>query len=117
QGKPRDRADAQRILKGLSDRSHDVYTAICARQGSRSETVLVRTVVEFAALTPALINAYLSTDEPWDKAGAYAIQGFAGSFVRRVDGSVSSVIGLPLVETRELLARFGIVARLQGSTA
>lgn len=114
-GKPADVAQARQMLWGLSDRSHEVYTAVCARQGLRSETVLVRTLVEFAPLTQALIDAYLSTDEPWDKAGAYAIQGLAGSFVRRIDGSVSNVIGLPLVETRELLARFGLVAGLQGS--
>ncbi|WOJ94997.1 Maf family protein [Congregibacter variabilis] len=116
-GKPQDAAQARQMLERLSDRSHEVYTAVCARQGLCSETVLVRTLVEFAPLTPALIDAYLSTDEPWDKAGAYAIQGLAGSFVRRIDGSVSNVIGLPLVETRELLADFGLVAGLRGGRA
>ncbi|EED33894.1 septum formation protein Maf [gamma proteobacterium NOR5-3] len=116
-GKPRDSADARYMLQALSNRCHEVYTAICLRQDSRSETALVRTVVEFTTLPPALIDAYLSTDEPWDKAGAYAIQGLAGSFVRGINGSVSNVIGLPLVETRELLAHFGIQAGLGGAAA
>lgn len=116
-GKPRDSADARHMLQALSNRCHEVYTAICLRRGSRSETALVRTVVEFTTLPPALIDAYLSTEEPWDKAGAYAIQGLAGSFVRGINGSVSNVIGLPLVETRELLAHFGIQAGLGGAAA
>ncbi|WP_439105733.1 Maf family protein [Congregibacter sp.] len=107
-GKPRDATDARLMLEALSGRTHDVFTAVCACLGSRSETVLIQTAVEFTSLTARLIDQYLATDEPWDKAGAYAIQGLAGSFVRRIDGSVSNVIGLPLVETRELLLRFGL---------
>ena len=107
-GKPRDAQDARQMLESLSGRRHDVYTALCVCQGAQSEGRLVHTAVEFTALTPALINAYLATDEPWDKAGAYALQGRGGSFVRRIDGSVTNVIGLPLVETRELLALFGV---------
>lgn len=109
-GKPRDAREARCMLEALSGRTHEVYTAMCARNRMQSETVIVATSVEFTALTPSLIADYLSTDEPWDKAGAYAIQGCAGSFVRRIDGSVSNVIGLPLVEARELLRRFTIAA-------
>lgn len=114
-GKPRDARDAQCMLEGLSGRTHEVYTAMCARRGMQIETVIVGTAVEFTGLTPRLIADYLSTNEPWDKAGAYAIQGCAGSFVRRIDGSVSNVIGLPLVETRELLLRFGLVSSVGGT--
>ncbi|MFK8043635.1 Maf family protein [Congregibacter sp.] len=112
-GKPADFADAQTMLEALSGRSHEVYTAVCARQDSQCETVLVRTLVEFGELPDRLIKDYLATDEPWDKAGSYAIQGKGGSFVRRIDGSVSNVIGLPMLETRELLMRFAIVPVLK----
>ena len=62
----------------------------------------------FTTLSDDLIESYLTTDEPLDKAGAYAIQGRAGSFVTRIEGSYSAVVGLPLAETRELLAFFGL---------
>jgi len=72
----------------------------------------VRTSVEFCHLTPALIDAYLASDEPWDKAGGYAIQGLGGALVRRIDGSYSNVVGLPLCETRELLEEAGLATAL-----
>jgi septum formation protein len=116
-GKPRDRSEAQRMLTALSGRSHAVYTAVCLQLGGQVTELLVATTVEFARLSGSLIDAYLETDEPWDKAGAYAIQGLAGSFVRHIDGSVSNVIGLPLVETRELLDTAGIVTGIVGAGA
>ncbi len=107
-GKPADRADAERILLSLSGRSHEVHTAIAVRFGARVESRLVSTLVTFAAISRSLLNQYLMTEEPWDKAGAYGIQGLAGSFVTRIDGSYSAVVGLPLAETRELLSGFGL---------
>ena len=111
-GKPDDAADARRMLAALSGTRHEVSTAVMVRAGDRQHETLVTTTVDFIALSPELIDAYLATDEPWDKAGAYAIQGLAGSFVRRIDGSVSNVIGLPLAETRELLGGVGVDARV-----
>ena len=113
-GKPRDGDDARRMLQALSGKSHTVCTALHALSAAQCEQCQVQTTVTMIELAPRLIEAYLATDEPWDKAGAYAIQGLAGSFVRRVDGSVSNVIGLPLAETRELLARIGIEALVAG---
>ncbi|MEM6604907.1 MAG: Maf family protein [Pseudomonadota bacterium] len=107
-GKPADLDNAKSILKRLSGKHHEVVTAVCARNEAESKLISVRTEVEFTNLSPALIADYLKTREPWDKAGAYALQGIAGSFVRRINGSVTNVIGLPLVETRELLDEFGI---------
>ena len=107
-GKPEDRAQARDMLERLSASEHEVCTAVCLLADSTLSELLVCTRVEFITLTGRLIEAYLDTAEPWDKAGAYAIQGLAGSFVRRIEGSVSNVIGLPLAETRELLEGGGI---------
>ncbi|MEE4278490.1 MAG: Maf family protein [Halieaceae bacterium] len=111
-GKPADRDEGRAMLRSLSGRGHEVCTAVCCLAGSERRECSVLTRVEFMPLDDALIEAYLDSDEPWDKAGAYAIQGLGGSFVRRVEGSVSNVIGLPLVETRELLAACGLEARV-----
>jgi septum formation protein len=111
-GKPADRVEGRAMLRSLSGRRHEVCTAVCCAASDGSSASLwecsVLTGVEFMPLSDALIDAYLDGDEPWDKAGAYAIQGIAGSFVRRIEGSVSNVIGLPLVETRELLSAAGL---------
>jgi len=108
-GKPRDREAARRMLEALSGAWHEVTTAVCVSRGDDLAEQMVTTRVEFAPLSESLVDAYLATDEPWDKAGAYAIQGLAGGFVRRIEGSVTNVIGLPLVETRELLEACGLV--------
>lgn len=107
-GKPKDRAQARDMLARLSASEHEVCTAVCLLKDSTLREILVRTRVEFVTLSGALIEAYLDTGESRDKAGAYAIQGLAGSFVRCIQGSVSNVIGLPLAETRELLECGGI---------
>jgi len=67
--------------------------------------------VTFGRLLPETIETYLQTDEPWDKAGAYGIQSYAGAFVERIEGSYSGVVGLPLYETRHLLADAGVTLR------
>lgn len=110
-GKPRDRADAAAMLRALSGRRHWVHTALALRCDGRLRELTVSTAVDFAALDDGLLAFYLDSDEPWDKAGAYGIQGRAAAFVRSVHGSYSNVVGLPLVETRELLQAAGLLPR------
>ena len=107
-GKPRDAADAVRMLERFAGRAHEVYTgvAIAAREGI--ETAAARTVVEFAPLTSEMIRRYVATGEPLDKAGAYAAQGRAAVFITRLEGSFSNVVGLPLHLTVTLAERAGI---------
>ncbi|AYA66016.1 Maf family protein [Alteromonas sp. RKMC-009] len=107
-GKPADRDDCFATLRALSDKEHEVLTAVSIYCGGKSKTLCVCTKVLFAPVTDDDIAAYWETGEPADKAGSYAIQGIGGQFVRSVSGSVSSVIGLPLYETRCLLKEFGI---------
>ncbi|WP_153913860.1 Maf family protein [Shewanella sp. TC10] len=102
-GKPKDKQDAQRILLELSGQTHQVMTAVAVTNGSKTLTRLCQTEVTFCQLTLETINAYIDTQEPMDKAGAYGIQGLGGCFVKSIKGSYSAVVGLPLVETRELL--------------
>jgi septum formation protein len=105
-GKPTDRADARRMLRALSGRTHRVLTAVALVDGDGhiAETA-VESEVEFRQLTAGEIETYLDSDEPFDKAGAYAIQGVARKFVTGVRGSYSNVIGLPMDEVMELLRR------------
>jgi septum formation protein len=102
-GKPVDADDARRMLRRLSGRSHKVHTGVAVRAGARVEAEVVTTIVTFTALSPAVVEWYLGTGEPFDKAGAYAIQGHGGAFVETVRGSVSNVVGLPLTTTARLL--------------
>lgn len=111
-GKPLDHFDGLAMLARLSGRSHSVLTAVCLQSDSGSSVRRVETTVEFIQLTRELCEVYLATDEPWDKAGAYAIQGAAGAFVKRIEGSYSNVVGLPLCETRQLLVAHGIATLL-----
>lgn len=107
-GKPADAADAERMLRRLSGRAHRVISTVWAVAAGREERASSESTVEFAELSDAAIAAYVATGEPFGKAGAYAIQGRAAAFVRRLDGSYSGVMGLPLYETAALLQRFGI---------
>jgi septum formation protein len=107
-GKPRDRDDAIRMLLRLSGRTHEVHSAVALVQGSRVETAMSTSLVTFTRITPAEAAAYCDTGEPLDKAGAYAVQGGAARWVRAINGSHSNIVGLPLAETVELLARFDI---------
>ncbi|HEY6003776.1 MAG TPA: Maf family protein [Anaeromyxobacter sp.] len=108
-GKPRDHAEARRMLSALSGTTHEVLSGVCVRRTSvRIEaSAVVSSAVRFARLSPAQIAWYVGTGEPLDKAGAYAIQGAGGAFVLGVEGSVSNVVGLPLAETADLLRRAG----------
>lgn len=107
-GKPRDREEAMAMLGRLSDRAHWVYTAVVVRRDDRSAEVVAATRVWFAPLTRQAIARYCDGPEPYDKAGAYGIQGRAAVFIHRIEGSYSNVVGLPLFETAQLLERFGI---------
>lgn len=107
-GKPADHADAARMLRRLSGRSHDVHTAVAACRAGESLLRLSSSEVTFRTLPGHEIEAYVATGEPLDKAGAYGIQGLAAVFVTRLCGSYSGVVGLPLSETAELLASLGL---------
>lgn len=106
-GKPADRHEAAEMLRALSGRRHEVYTAVALRDGERLETALSRSEVQFKKLDEDEIARYLATGEADDKAGAYAIQGRAACFIVELRGSYSGVMGLPLYETARLLARLG----------
>ena len=107
-GKPEDADDARRMLRALSDREHEVFSGVCVLDidSGRHETRSVRTGVTFRAITEDEIEAYVQTGEPMDKAGAYAIQGGAGAFVARLDGSFENVMGFPVDEVRKMLSHF-----------
>jgi septum formation protein len=107
-GKPKDQADALTMLRALSGKTHQVYTAVSLR-GQRHDQAVSVTEVTFRELTDAEIMAYWLSGEPQDKAGAYAIQGQGGIFVAAIQGSFSGVVGLPLFETAQLLAQQGIL--------
>lgn len=104
--KPRDAAHAAEMLRRLSGQTHQVMTAVALADRLRVRERLVITRVTFRALTAQDIAAYVESGEPMDKAGAYGIQGLGGCFVRRIEGSYHAVVGLPLVETWELLSEF-----------
>ncbi|ELY4320910.1 nucleoside triphosphate pyrophosphatase [Cronobacter turicensis] len=104
--KPRDADHAAEMLRRLSGQTHEVMTAVALADKQRVRERLVMTRVTFRALTAQDIAAYVESGEPMDKAGAYGIQGLGGCFVRRIEGSYHAVVGLPLVETWELLSEF-----------
>lgn len=107
-GKPADEADAHRMLRILSDNTHEVFTGVTIIDAAsgKTETRVVRTGVRFRALSDAEILDYIVTGEPMDKAGAYGIQGGAGKFVEELDGSYENVIGFPVDEIRDMLSDF-----------
>ncbi len=106
-GKPADFAHARAMLRQLSGRAHEVFSAV-ALVAQREAVTVNRSTVWFRALEDREIEAYWRSGEPRDKAGAYAIQGLAATFIQRLDGSYSGVMGLPLYETARLLQDFGI---------
>ena len=107
--KPRDRAHARAMLGQLSGATHEVISAVTvARDTNTLRSAVNRTRVTMGVMGSAWIEAYSETDEPMDKAGAYAIQGVAGQWVAHIDGSYSGVMGLPLFETAELLRWAGV---------
>ena len=112
--KPNDFADACAMWRQMSNASHQVWTAVqVSRMAQRSgqwqmdyaDRTVVRTDVKFIALTDSMMAHYWHTGEPQDKAGGYAIQGLGAAWVKAIDGSYSNVVGLPLVETLDLLSQ------------
>lgn len=103
--KPTDAIDAARMLASLSGRTHETHTGVTVVGSLGASTRVVTTAVTFIELTDDMIDWYVRTGEPADKAGAYAIQGGAAAFVERIEGSVSNVVGLPVVETLALVRR------------
>jgi len=105
-GKPVDAADARRMLQMLSGERHEVLTGVCLRSASRMAEDCAETSVWFAPLSPQEIEDYAASGEPMDKAGAYAIQGMASKFVRRIEGCYFNVMGLPVALVYRLLQDF-----------
>ena len=106
-GKPKDVADAQRILTALSGCVHQVLTAVCVSYQGHEYACIQKNQVQFKSLTQDEIHAYIATGEPMDKAGAYGIQGLGGVFVANLSGSFTGVMGLPVFETMQLLQQIG----------
>jgi nucleoside triphosphate pyrophosphatase len=108
--KPADAADARRMLTTLSGRTHTVITAFAlARAGKIQESSAVESRVSFRKLAETEIDDYVAGDEPYDKAGAYGIQGVGGGFISHVEGSRDNVMGLPTARVVEALARYGVM--------
>ena len=107
-GKPLDATEAAAMLKALSGRTHQVITAVAIAQEGRLKWARSETAVTFRRLSPDEIARYVATREPQDKAGGYAVQGYAAAFISRIEGSYSGVMGLPLFETARLLKTLGI---------
>jgi nucleoside triphosphate pyrophosphatase len=109
-GKPMDLDDAVRILRRLSGRTHEVWTAvrICHAAAERSQSFLEMSRVRFRKLDDRGIRSYLAKIDPLDKAGAYAAQGHGTDIIERIEGSFSNVVGLPMEQTALVLAAFGV---------
>jgi septum formation protein len=101
--KPKDAADALRMLRLLSGQMHEVLTGVCVRSASQCWTAVESTKVFFAPVSEADLQAYVDSGEPFDKAGAYGIQGRAAQFIPRIEGCYFNVVGLPLHTVRRLL--------------
>jgi septum formation protein len=107
-GKPADADEAAAMLERLSGRTHQVLTSVALHHTDIAEQVTQVSNVRFARLSPATIKAYCATPEPYDKAGAYGIQGLAALFIEHIEGSHSGIMGLPVFETAQLLRKAGV---------
>lgn len=105
-GKPKDEKEAREMLVTLSGNTHKVISGVCITDGKSKISFSVETLVTFKRLTDSAINEYIASGEPFDKAGAYGIQGAAFEFVQSVQGSCYNVIGFPIVEIREELFQY-----------
>jgi len=112
-GKPRNQVEARAMLQILSGNIHSVFTGycICCRNAQQSFSETVATKVQFKKLTPREIDWYVGTEEPYDKAGGYAVQGLGTVLIKRIDGSYTNVVGLPLCEVMDCLIKAGVVRR------
>ncbi len=107
-GKPEDDKDALAMLLRLVDGWHEVHTALALATEQGVHLALSSSRVQFAAVSTTELQAYIATGEPRDKAGAYGIQGLASTFIQRIEGSYSGIMGLPIFETTQLLKQAGI---------
>lgn len=107
-GKPADHAEALAMIGRLSGRTHQVLTSVAVGIGDEVWQITQQSDVTFATLSDEAIEAYCSTVEPYDKAGAYGIQGLASMFISHIVGSHSGIMGLPLFETAQLLEKAGV---------
>jgi peptide-methionine (R)-S-oxide reductase len=105
-GKPKDKEDARRMLELYSGKTHQVMTSVAIRFREESEVFTSVCDVEFYEMTAAEIDNYISTDEPYDKAGAYAIQGGAALFIKKIHGDYNTIVGFPIAEIYHRLPRF-----------
>jgi septum formation protein len=110
-GKPVDDADAERMLRVLSGRAHVVMTAVAVAWKGSVQASVEEVSVTFHALTDAAIRSYVATREPMDKAGAYGIQGYGATLVKRVDGDYFAVMGLPLQRMVRVMEQMGLLYR------
>ena len=106
-GKPANTEDAAKILRKLSGREHEVFSAVAVAMNDNVTSKLSSSRVRFAELSDLLIQDYVDTGEPMDKAGAYGVQGKAATFIAEINGSYSGIMGLPLFETAQLLKLVG----------
>lgn len=118
-GKPKSRDQARSMLDKLSDRTHQVYTGWCIhhRNGGHHYSEAAKTDVAFKRLSGAEIEWYIHTDEPFDKAGSYAIQGLGTFLVKRINGSYTNVVGLPVCEVAEQLLKLNVIGLELGTFA
>ena len=107
-GKPGDVIEARAMLHALSGRTHEVITSVALKTDEDLQQLTQVSKVTFASLDAEIIDAYCATSEPYDKAGAYGIQGMAAAFIENIEGSYSGIMGLPLFETTQLLREAGI---------
>ena len=105
-GKPHDAEDAKRMLRALSGREHRVHTGVCICRGRRAAATVETTVVHFSPIAEDDLCAYVRTPEPYDKAGAYAIQGHAALWCAGIEGCYYNIMGLPVHRTAQLLREF-----------
>ena len=105
-GKPKDEADAVRMLRALSGRAHCVHTGVCICRGRRAAATVETTSVHFSSIEEDDLRIYVRTPEPYDKAGAYAIQGHAALWCAGIEGCYYNIMGLPVHRTAQLLREF-----------
>lgn len=112
-GKPVDKEDAKRMMRKLSGRTHHVFTGVAVFLDEKVDLFAVRSGVTFKELSEKEIQDYCETDEPYDKAGAYAVQGIGSFMVKSIDGSYSNVIGLPVSEVITHFQKLGVLEGLK----
>ena len=99
-GKPKNKEEARRMLEGLQGRSHEVYTGLAVVSSKKTCVTLEKVKVTFSSMSKEEIEVYLNTEEPYDKAGAYAIQGIFSKYIDHYEGSYDTVVGFPIEQVK-----------------